>query len=455
MSFRVLNVEIRNILGVKHIDWDLEGSVMWIIGGENGEAKSSCLKAIAGTLIGPKQMDNAPSVWLKKDEKHGSVKMELSGSDVLMDDKGFTMEMIVKRKPGGGETVPKIILTDSSGEKAGNPREMFKDLFNYKALDPMAFTRMKPKERLETLRKLVGVDTTELDEEYKKKFTDRTAAGKEEKRLKAKLDLMEKPKGAPKELVDTKKLMEELEVARKHNADRSRIEIQASEFKERHAQHLDNITSLEREIEEIRARIEKENLAQKECLERANQLFKKFSEIDEIDTSKIESQIENASDLNQLYRDNEDYKSAKAEHKKAEEAWSKLDNRLEAIREEKQELIESAEFPVEGMEFDDNDIILNDLPFSQAQESMQIEASTRIGMALNPELKMLIIWDGSALGVKALERIEEIAKENDFLVLVEMVTRTKEDEYRCQVVMEGGVEKGSKEEETEDTEEAT
>ena len=65
-------------------------------------------------------------------------------------------------------------------------------------------------------------------------------------------------------------------------------------------------------------------------------------------------------------------------------------------------------------------------------------ASAKIGMALNPKLRLLVIQNGSELDANTLTELETLAKENNFQFLVEIVSRTKDDERLCTVVIKDG-----------------
>ena len=58
--------------------------------------------------------------------------------------------------------------------------------------------------------------------------------------------------------------------------------------------------------------------------------------------------------------------------------------------------------------------------FSQASTGAQIRTGTAIAMALNPDLRVIVIRDASLLDAGNRETIDALAKANDFLVLMEI-----------------------------------
>ena len=111
-----------------------------------------------------------------------------------------------------------------------------------------------------------------------------------------------------------------------------------------------------------------------------------------------------------------------------------LTKQLELLDEEKRTLIAGAKFPVDGMGFGDEGITLNGLPLEQASSAEQLRASFAMCAALNPELRVALIRDGSLLDDDSFALIEEMALADDMQVWVEVVGKAGE----CSVLIEDG-----------------
>jgi hypothetical protein len=109
-----------------------------------------------------------------------------------------------------------------------------------------------------------------------------------------------------------------------------------------------------------------------------------------------------------------------------------------AGEEERAEAVANAKWPIKGMELTEDGLLLNGLPFEQASTSKRIMASVAVGMALNPKLRLLVCQHGSDLDNETLNALDAVVKENKFQLLLELVTRSKEDEERCAVVIADG-----------------
>ena len=80
-----------------------------------------------------------------------------------------------------------------------------------------------------------------------------------------------------------------------------------------------------------------------------------------------------------------------------------------------------AEFPVDGLGFDESGVTYQGVPFKQASSAEQLRVSLAMAIALNPKLRVIRIADGSLLDSDNLALIEAAAKESDYQVWIEMV----------------------------------
>jgi hypothetical protein len=74
-------------------------------------------------------------------------------------------------------------------------------------------------------------------------------------------------------------------------------------------------------------------------------------------------------------------------------------------------------------------------PFEQASSAEQLRVSAAIGMALNPELKVMLIRDGSLLDAESLRLLSELAERADHQIWIERVSTGEE----VSVVIEDGL----------------
>ena len=435
---KVLELVAHNVMGIKDVRFDLEGHNLFLIGGKNGQGKTSAIKALLMALCGRSGMSDYPEVALREGEDSGFVTVKLSGSPELHDDKGFTVRLHMKRKVGGGVSEEFEVL-DSTGDPAASPRDLLKSLYSLKAFDPMAFERMSPKEQLALVVKLVGLDLSELDSEYKEKYAERTQVNNAGKKLKAVVDAMKSHDDAPKEMVSMGDLADKMNAAVQHNStlDKMRRNIESG---------MKNLRSTEEQIEEINQKIEQlaKKAADLAALSASMEARIKAEEEElsnmppEIDVTEIKSQMSVLESQNQKFLENKNRSEKLADLEDMRSQSEALTNRLKQILEDKASKIKNANWPVAGLSLTDDCVLYEDLPFQQANKAKRVEISTKIGMALNPSLRLLVCEDGSSLDTDTLSVLDEMLKEGDFQMIMEVVTRTQEDNDLCSVVIRNG-----------------
>jgi hypothetical protein len=77
--------------------------------------------------------------------------------------------------------------------------------------------------------------------------------------------------------------------------------------------------------------------------------------------------------------------------------------------------------PIEGLSFADDTVLYNGIPFGQCSSAEKLRVSLSMAMALNPELKVIRIMDGSLLDEDNLAIIREMAEAQDYQVWIECV----------------------------------
>lgn len=446
---KILSFNVRNILKISELDMNMEGRNLLLVGGKNAAGKSSALTALVMALCGKRQLgDQWPDVALKEGEKTGTVTVQLSGDEELHDDVGFTIELELRRKRTG-VVVDEFRVLDSTGEEAPEPRKLLERLYNFKAFDPLDFERSKPADRAQMLRDLVGLDFSELDAEHAKVYAERTVINREGKSLAAQHDAMEVPDGTPDESFSYSELHQDIEdatAANRHLAEK------AGEI--RSLNQLDE--TLAAEEVKLRNRLMDIDREKQQIRDRIAAAQKVVDENEQIDVEPLKAKVRTIDETNR----NVEAKKRKMEvavllEKRREESKAKSD-RLKAIEQEKQDRLEKATYPLPGLSLDESGVVLDGLPFEQASKAQRVMASVKVGMALNPKLRLLVCQDGNDLDNDTLAALDTALQENDFQMLLEFVTRTPEDESRCAVVFKNGeaVSRAGDSEDSVDTEDA-
>lgn len=433
---RVVSYTAHNVLRISDIEFDLAGRNLFVVGGRNGQGKTSALKALLVALCGRSGMDY-PEVLLKDGEDKGWVKVELSGDDELQDKNGFTVELYLRRKRGG-EIMEEFRIVDSDGDEAPEPRTLLKRLCATRGFDPLAFERLDKKQRRNTLQSIVGLDFTLEKNEQKKFYNQRTDVNRDLARLKSKISGMPRWPEAPKQPIVLSELLDELDRRRKQGQDNGKTRSDHEAAQKSLSEAERDIITLRSQLVDLQSQLDDAVTARDMTQGKVAGLTERVSQLVEPNVDEIKVLIKEAETINAKVRQNQEFTAIDREYGAAEDTVNDLTEKMLELDEKMQSKLKAAEWPVEGLSIDDEGVLYNGLPFEQASKSQRVLASVKIGMALNPKLRLLVCQDGNDLDTDSMAELQKLLEENDFQMLVEVVTRTDADEDLCAVVIRDG-----------------
>jgi hypothetical protein len=103
-----------------------------------------------------------------------------------------------------------------------------------------------------------------------------------------------------------------------------------------------------------------------------------------------------------------------------------LTEKIEAVDAAKASILEKANYPIEGLGFDDIGPTFDGLPLSQASQAQLVKIGVAIGVALRPRLRLLLIRYGADLDSKSRAALWEMAQKHKCHVWLEVVTENTE-----------------------------
>jgi len=423
---KILRMSAENVKRIKAVEITPEGNMV-IIGGQNGEGKTSTLDCIMYCLAGNKSICDRP---LRDGEKQGAVTL------VIDHPKG---NMVAKRTftPNGGS----ITIANDEGMRYTSPQSILDKITGKLAFDPVEFMRLDRKKQFETLREMVGIDFAVADEKRKKAYDERTIINRQIRTASDKVNELVKYSDA-EEPLDVTELLNELTKANEHNQKVERIQQSIVTAEERIAAIETKNNEIADEIKRLREKItanETEIENGREAVQAA-----KDSMPAPVDVAPLKERINAADGINATWRKHEEYLAAKAEYNKLDDTAKRLTDEVENVDSWKKAQLAAARFPVKGLSFEEETITFNGVPLDQASSAEQLRVSAAMAMAMNPDLRIMLIRDGSLLDDKSLAMLTLIAAENDYQIWLERVGEGEE----CSVIIEDGMIKAAPEEKT-------
>lgn len=405
-NLKIIQLTAENIKRLQAVTITPNGVSVEIVGGDNAQGKTSVLDSIMYAMAGGKTIPAQP---IRKGQKKARIELDLGEFKVerRFTSKGSILE--VKGANGLIQASPQTILNQLTGRLT---------------FDPLAFIGMEPADQLKTLKELVGVSLDDLEAKRQSLYADRKEINLEVKNLEGQFEGIPEHPNAPDAPVVIGDLMAQLDAAEKHNREAVGREKQIESYSA-------EIVAIDRELERLRNRAV-EIKAEKE------RLIVKRGAIDipaTLDTSELKTQIQSAESINQKVRETQERTRVGKLLKDKRNESTKLTLAIENIDTEKESRIANAKFPVDGLSFGENGVLLNGLPLEQASAAESLKVSVAMGFALNPRLKVLLIRDGSLLDEKSLRAVAEMAKEHDGQVWIERVSKDES----CSVIIEDGL----------------
>lgn len=447
-GMQLLELWIENVMKVKWLHLKPKGSVI-VVGGKNGQGKSTALKCI-GFLLGG--LDMIPTDVIHEGKNTGKIVGQIGP---------FTVTRLFTRVPPekstkGNRYYSRIMVTGPRGEEFPSPQVLLNKFLGFLSFDPLQFLRKKPAEQCETVRTMAkfDVDLDAIDAAQKADYEARREQRYEVDSLKNRLEAMEEPaEGTPVELVDVQALTEKMQGAANHNSvvavqrreKASVVEIIATKINIARKMREDalellgsaqEIDGFEVQFGETDDEVYTFDLRKVDRFQifgsttngggEIGQLEESINAMEigeEIDMAFIAEQLNAANANNAVIAKAMAYRDLQSELEVATTAWTEIDTRMKERDVERDAAMQRAQLPIEGLNIGDGEIFFAGKPFDQASGAEQIRVSLALGMANNPKLKVLRFLDGGwdMLDEDSQALVREMVERNGFQLWVEHV----------------------------------
>lgn len=402
MSVKISSFEIENVKRVKAVALEPTENGLTVIGGRNGQGKTSVLDAIAWALGGNKFAPSQPYREGSTIPPH--LKIELSNG------------IVVERS--GKNSSLKVI--DPSGNKGG--QALLDKFISQFALNLPKFMNANGKEKADTLLQIIGVGDRlyELETEEEKLYNQRHAIGQIADQKKKFAKEMPEYKDVPDELVSASELIRQQQDILAHNGEneqkRKRLSFIENELNNAQIAYNNAKKHLEELLSDVEiARKSAENL------------------VDE-STAELEKNIADIDEINRKVRANLDKEKAEDDAKLYSKQYDELTNKIDEIRKSKYDLLNNAELPLEGLSVENKELTYKGYKWDNMSGSEQLKVATAIIRKLNPECGFVLLDKLEQMDTQTLKEFSTWLEGEGLQAIATRVSSGDE----CSIIIEDG-----------------
>ena len=402
MSVKINTFEIENVKRVKAVAYEPSADGLTIIGGKNGQGKTSVLDSIAWALGGGKFEPSSPYREGSTIPPH--LRVVLSNG------------IIVERK--GKNSALKVI--DPSGNKAG--QALLDKFVDQLALNLPKFMNANNKEKADALLRIIGVgdELYRLEDEEKRLYNERHYIGQIKERKQKYAEELEEYPGVPEEPVSASELIRQQQEILARNGENERL-------RQRRVQ-------LEREYIAARTALQEAQTKYEELERQYETACKSAADLVDESTEELERNIRDIEALNVKVRANLDKSKAEDEAKQYSDQYDTLTGKIEEVRRQRMALLDGADLPLPGLSVKDRELTYNGYKWDNMSGSEQLKVATAIVRKLNPDCGFVLMDKLEQMDIDTLTQFNEWLKAEGLQVIA---TRVSTGDECCLIIEDG------------------
>lgn len=409
MSIKINTLQIENIKRVKAVALNPAENGLTVIGGKNGQGKTSVLDAIAWALGGDRYRPSNP-------EREGStlpphIKLTLSN--------GLTVER------SGKNSALKVV--DTTGKRSG--QQLLNEFVEQLAIDLPRFLQASNREKADTLLQVIGVGDRihELEAKERDVYNRRRMIGQDADRKRKYADELPFYPAAPKELVSALDLIRQQQDILARNGENQRKRMRANQIEHEYGKAAAHVSLLksqlaaaQKQLTQLEADLE---IAQKDALD-----------LQDESTEEVERSLQEIEQINIQVRANCDREKAEQDAAYYAQQYQELTAELEDIRHDKYALLNSAELPLPGLSVEDSELTYNGKKWDCMSGADQLIAATAVVRAVNPKCGFVLLDKLEQLDADTLLNFGSWLEEQGLQAIATRVSTGPE----CSIIIEDG-----------------
>lgn len=421
MSVKITNLEIENVKRVKAVAIEPSAKGLTIVGGRNGQGKTSVLDAIAWALGGDKRK---PSEAQRKDSTiPPRIHLELSNG------------LIVERK--GKSSALHVI--DPSGQKAG--QRLLDSFIEKLALDLPKFMQSSDKEKAETLLQIIGVgdELAKLDRQEQSLYNQRLEIGRIADRKKKHAEELTWYPDAPDEPVSASELIKQQQEILARNGDNQRKRDQLDTMLQQKADGVLRIKALQGQIASLKVQLDQYQAQDTQLHTDILSAQKTVLELEDESMVELEQSIANIDTINVKVRANADKTRAQAEAEELGGQYNDLSTQIQDVKRARMDLLQQANMPLPGLSVQDGELIYSGQKWDCMSGAEQLQVATAIVRCLNPECGFVLMDKLEQMDTETLAAFGNWLESEGLQVIA---TRVATDDS-CSIIIEDGYVQGA------------
>ena len=419
---KITGLKLENVKRIKLVEIQPAENGLTIIGGNNGEGKTSVLDGIAYALGGE---SFRPSALTNGD---GNAYIRVDIGDYTVERKGKNAE---------------LRITDRNGMKGG--QKMLNEIVGKFALDLSKFMNANDQEKTKLLLKMFPELETMLDE-YKRESEQlrgkRTEINRDIVRMQAQYDMMPFHSDVPEAEIQVSDLIEQLNAEsqkekdleeKRRNAEAISGNLKAME--EQYNSMTDTLESLRSQIKTLEANIQANVTSAKQMLEQKRILAEEIENAPASRRAEITEQINHASAINDKILQNRNRKSALANLEALRKESETLTSNIDEIESRRKATLQKADLPLPELSItDEGELLYHNQKWDCMSGAERLKVATAICMEAKPECGFVLIDGLEAMDGKTLDEFSRFLAEKNMQGIGTIVGENE----RATIILEDG-----------------
>lgn len=411
---KINRLEIENVKRVQAVQIEPSLSGLTVIGGKNGQGKTSVLDAILWAIGGnkfrpsrPKREDSSadPRIWIEMD----------NGLVITREGKNASLKVI-----------------DAYGRKAG--QTLLDELIGQLALNLPAFMHGSAKDKAETLLQVIGVgdQLAILDREADRLYNERHLLGQTLTRKKKHAEDLPFEQGVPEREVSASELIQQQQAILARNGENHRIRARREEL-------AVTVRRIDAELQSLRDRLHEAEKRLSAAQDEFAIASKSAAELADESTAELEASLRQIDDTNRRVRINTEKRRAEAEASDLEAQVEELTTQLETVRDNRKRLLDSANLPLPDLSVENGELTYRGQQWDCMSGSDQLRVAVAIVRKLRPECHFVLLDKTEQMDLDTLREFGAWLESEGLQVIATRVGTGGE----CSIIIEDGLVAGA------------